>query len=287
MPEGSARTGRGLDAAARRLAQGAQFIAAGDFAAGLPLISAPDLGDPHLANYATYYRGVAQIGLGRYDEAMATLSLLAARPLDGALKELATLSLAEAALARGVPDRVEPALAQLTLDKLANPEDVWLMRARVEDAAGHRAHALESYRRLYYDFPLSAQAAAAPVAIGRLRTGDLDQPETFERGLGRAERFYSAKRWADAKATFNALSPAGADERELVALRIAESDYYLGARRQAREALRPMLDGAARRPKPATSRCSPRRRSATTPATSSRRGIWSTTFPAARGPRKR
>jgi soluble lytic murein transglycosylase len=244
VPEGPARSGRGLDAAAKRLAQGAQFVSAGDFAAGLPLISAPDLGDPHLANYATYYRGVAQIGLGRYDEAMTTLSLLAARPLEGALKELATLSLAEAALARGLPDRVEPALAQLTLDKLANPEDVWLMRARVEDAAGHHAHALESYRRLYYDFPLSAQAAAAPLAIGRLRTGDLDQPETFERGLSRAERFYSAKRWADAKAAFNALSPAAADGRELVALRVAESDYYLGSRRQAREALRPMLEGS-------------------------------------------
>ena len=244
VPEGSARSGRGLDAAARRLAQGTQFIAAGDFSAGLSLISAPDLGDRHLANYATYYRGVAQIGLARYDEAMVTLSLLAARPLEGALKELATLQLSEAALARGLPERVEPALVQLTLDKLANPEDVWLMRARVEDAAGHRAHALESYRRLYFDFPLSAQAAAAPVAIGRLRTGDLDQPETFERGLSRAERFYSAKRWADAKAAFNALSPGDADGRELVALRVAESDYYLGARRQAREALRPLLEGS-------------------------------------------
>ena len=46
------------------------------------------------------------------------------------------LQLGEAALARGVPERVEASLAQLTLDKLANPEDVWLMRARVEDAAG-------------------------------------------------------------------------------------------------------------------------------------------------------
>jgi soluble lytic murein transglycosylase len=244
VPDTARSAAHGLDAAARRLAQGAQFVTNGDFAAGLPLISAPDLGDQHLANYATYYRGVAQIGLGRYDEAMTTLSLLASRRLEGALKELATLQLAEAALARGVPERVEPALAQLTLEKLANPEDVWLMRARVEDAAGHRAHALESYRRLYYDYPLSTQAAAAPPAIGRLRTGDLDQPETFERGLSRAERFYSAKRWSDAKAAFNTLSPSDADGRELVALRVAESDYYLGARRQAREALRPMLEGS-------------------------------------------
>ena len=68
-----------------------------------------------------------------------------------------------------------------------------MMRARVEDALGHRVHALESYRRLYYDYPLSTQAAVAPVAIGRLRTGE-DPAEPFERGLARAERFYSAKR---------------------------------------------------------------------------------------------
>ena len=156
VPEGAGgRSTRGLDAAARRLAQGAQFIADGDFNAGLELISAPDLGDRNLANYATYYRGVALVGMGRYDEAITTLSLLATRPLEGALKELTTLQLGEAALARGTAERVEGALAQLTLDKLANPEEVWLMRARVEDAAGHRAHALDAYRRLYYDYPLS------------------------------------------------------------------------------------------------------------------------------------
>ena len=242
----SSRSARGVDAAARRLAQGAQFIAGGDFAAGLPLISAPDLGDPNLANYATYYRGLAQLGLGRYDEAMTTLSLLNTRPLEGALKELTALQLAEAALARGMADRVEPSLARLTLDKLANPEDVWLMRARVEDAAGHRAHALESYRRLYFDYPLSPQAVAAPVAIGRLRTGDLDQPETFERGLARAERFYSSKRYADARTAFSALSPKDDDGRELIALRLAEADFYTGKRRQAREALRTMLASPSR-----------------------------------------
>ena len=64
--------------------------------------------------------------------------------------------------------------------------------------------------------------------------------------MARAERFYSAKRWADAKSAFAALSPGNADQRELVALRLAASDYYLGNRRQAREALRPLLDSDAR-----------------------------------------
>jgi len=242
---GRSTAARPLDAATRRLVQGVQSVADGDFSAGLSLISAPDIADPHLVNYATYYRGVALVGLGRYDEAMTTLSLLAARRVDGALKELATLQMAEAALARNVPERVEGALAALTLDKLANPEDVWLMRARVEDVLGHRVHALESYRRLYYDYPLSTQAAVTPVAIGRLRTAE-DPAEPFERGLARAERFYSAKRWADAKSAFAALSPGTADQRELVELRLAASDFYLGNRRQAREALQPLLDSDTR-----------------------------------------
>ena len=238
---GRATAARPLDAGARRLLQGAQSVANGDFTAALSLISAPDIADPNLVNYATYYRGVAQIGLARYDEALVTLSLLNSRPLEGALKEMAALQLAEAALARNTPERVEAALVALTLDKLANPEEVWLMRARVEDAVGHRTHALESYRRLYYDYPLSTQAGAAPVAIGRLRSPE-DPAEPFERGLARAERFYSAKRWADARTAFSALTPGTADQRDLVELRLAESDYYLGNRRQAREALRPLSD---------------------------------------------
>jgi soluble lytic murein transglycosylase len=234
-----------VDSGTRRLLQGAQAIADRNFTEALSVISAPDIGDSNLANYATYYRGVAQIGLGRHDDAMVTLSLLAARPLEGALKELVALQLAEAAIARGVPERVEPALSALTEEKLANPEDVWMMRARVEEAAGHRAHALESYRRLYYDYPLSTQAATATVAIGRLRTAD-DPSEPFERGLARAERFYSARRYADAKAAFTALSPATADQRELVKLRLAASEHYLGNRRQAREALKPLLESESR-----------------------------------------
>jgi hypothetical protein len=214
---GRAAQPRISDAASRRLAQAALLIGAGDFAAGLSLVSGPEPADPNLANYTVYYRGVAQLGLARYDEAMVTLSLLSARDLEGVLKELAPLRLAEAALARGVPDRVEPTLAELTLDKLANAEDVWLMRARVEEAAGHRTHALESYRRLYYDYPLSAQASIAPVAIGRLRL-DSDPAEAFERSLGRAERFYSAKRWSDAKAAYLGLTAPDADMRELIAL---------------------------------------------------------------------
>ncbi len=151
-----------------------QLVVAKDYAAALPLLSPIALTGTPLENYAAYYIGVAQIGLARYDEALLVLSLLAAKPLDGALKELVPLRMGEAALALNRPDRAEGALVELTEDKLAEPGAVWLMRARVEDAANHRPHALEAYRRLYYDYPLTVRggrSAGRALAAAGCRRG--------------------------------------------------------------------------------------------------------------------
>ena len=126
------RPGRGIDtaggraadpAAAARLARGVQLVVAKDYAAALPFLSPTSLNGTPLENYAAYYIGVAQIGLARYDEALLVLSLLAAKPLEGALKELVPVRMGEAALALNRPDRAEGALAELT-------EDKWRSRAR-------------------------------------------------------------------------------------------------------------------------------------------------------------
>ena len=111
------------------------------------------------------------------------------------------------------------------------------MRARVEDAANHRAHALEAYRRLYYDYPLTEEAAEAPAALSRLQAAGEVSVET-DRALARAERLFAARRWADARDAFVALQSGRERRRQgRRALRIAECDYYLNNRRAAREAL--------------------------------------------------
>jgi hypothetical protein len=65
--------GRPDPAAAAKLARAAQLVAAKDYAAALPLLSPTALDGTPLANYAAYYIGVAQIGLGRHDEALLVL----------------------------------------------------------------------------------------------------------------------------------------------------------------------------------------------------------------------
>src|SRR5205085_9182373 len=72
-------------------------------------------------------------------------------------------------------------------------------------------------------------------------------PDGFKLELARAERLFAAKRWAQARAAFDALSrTAQGDEAELVNLRIAECDYYVDRFRAAREELQPYLKGASR-----------------------------------------
>ena len=93
--------------------------------------------------------------------------------------------------------------------------------------------------------------------------------------LGRAQRLFGSKRYAESLTAFEALRPlADNDNRELIGLRIAEAQFYLGRYRQALDGARPFLDGSRK----AEARFfSPRRRadSATTRPTSARRAVSS------------
>jgi hypothetical protein len=101
-------------ATVNRLARGVQLFGSKDYLAALPLLSPTGLAGSPLGNYASYYTALAQIELRRYDEALLVLSLLAARPLDGALRELVPLRMGDAALALKTAERAEGALAELT-----------------------------------------------------------------------------------------------------------------------------------------------------------------------------
>jgi soluble lytic murein transglycosylase len=125
---------------------------------------------------------------------------------------------------------------------------VFLRLGTAAEQAGDAAGALAAYRTVYYDHPLTMQAADAQAGIERLETPALVAPDRFARELARAERLFTARRWAQARAGFEPLARAAtaADDRELIALRLAEADYYLDRHRQARDALRPFLDGSSR-----------------------------------------
>lgn len=232
----------------RGFARGVSLIGTHQFGAALPLVSAPGLSRTILAAYAQYYRGLALIGLSQPSEADAAFRAAAAMKPDGYLRESLALQQAQIAQDASDPAHAYEVLAALTHEKLSAPEEVWAPLGRAAELAGRRAEALEAYRRVYYDFPLSLQANDAQAGLERLQTTGSLPPDHFERAMARAETLFGAKRWAQARAGFESIASASqGDDAVLVKLRLAECDYYLDRFRQAREDLAPLLDTGPRR----------------------------------------
>jgi soluble lytic murein transglycosylase len=239
--------GRAAGSASASFARGVTLIKKNDFAAGLPLVRGGDLAATPLAAYSRYYTGVALLGLRRPQEAEGVLDGIGNMPV-GYLQEAVPLKLAEAALAAGHTEKAVEILDDLSDEEdLADPEAVLVQLGGALEAAGEREDAFRAYQRVYYEFPLTDEATTAQAGMERLLTPALIPSDRFRLELGRAEHLFTARRWAQARAAFAALSrAAGREHRELIALRLAECDYYLGRHRAAREALVPYLDDASR-----------------------------------------
>ena len=228
------------------LARGAALIADQKFSAGLPLVTSAALAATPLASYGRYYAGVALLGLGRASEAATAFAALDGG-VEGYLEEALPLRMAESALARNDPKRAVDILDDLSDEALAMPEEVLVRLGAALDEADEPERALRVYRRVYYEFPMSTQASTAQTAIERLETPARLPADRFQRELARAERLFAARRWAQARAGLQPLARvATGDDRELVALRLAECDYYLDRFRAARDALKPYLRSAKR-----------------------------------------
>ena len=232
---------------AARLARGVAFIGTSEFADALPLLNGAGLDDTRLAAYAQYYRAVALIGLSRYAEANRILTTLVERKPQGYLSEAVQQRVADVAMATNDFQRAMSTLEDLADAKPLAREAVLLQMAQAAERSGKIDRALQTYRRIYYELPMTAQAADAQTAIARLETPDRIPSNRFKLELDRAQALFDARRWAQARAGFEPLlKTAQGDDRELVSLRLAECDYYLDRFRAARDRLAPYLDDAKR-----------------------------------------
>jgi soluble lytic murein transglycosylase len=134
---------------------------------------------------------------------------------------------------------------KLAADTVAVSDEVLARLGRTALAAGDRKKAAEAYVRLFYEYPLTTAGATAASFMTSLE--DQLTRRGYDADIGRAQMFFGARRWAEAKAAFEEIRPnVGGDDRELVDLRIAESDFYLGNHAAARRALEPYTRRASR-----------------------------------------
>jgi len=225
------------------LVRGARMIDEGQNAAvALPLVSAPALATTAVADYASYYTGLAQIALGRTSEAEATFAALADRDVPGHLPEDAALTLAELREKRKDFVAAQRVYERLAARKTMTPHVVLARLAAAAEAAGDTARAVRAYFDVYYEYPLSAQATDAESALTRLKAWDEGRAARFDRELARADALYGGRRWQAARTAYDRLqASARGDVRSYVTVRAAAADVQLSRHKAARTALAPYL----------------------------------------------
>jgi soluble lytic murein transglycosylase len=232
-------------AAYEPLSQAAEATASGEHERALSLAGQPALAATPLADYAAYYKALGALRLSRAGEAQEGFRALRKREPGGYLSISAALGEADAATALGDHARALAIYETLSSDKTAVTDQILLKQADAARAVGDRKKAAEALVRIYYEFALTDSAVAAAADLETLR--DLIVRHGYKLDLGRAVQLYGARRYADARTAFAALqAEVTGDDRELVALRVAESDFFLQRHQSALDGVRPWLDRGAR-----------------------------------------
>ncbi len=223
-------------------------IGRGEYSKALKVLSQSSDRHGILADYATYYAGVAHLGLLHGDDALRTFKALRERKPSGYLFEAAALGEARAYEVLDQPASAILIYEALLQEKLTRPEDVYMRLGLAARAAHQRSKAADAFGRVYYEFTLTGRApeAAAQLALLNLAPAPSGSPR-YQLDLGRAARLYGAKQYPEAREAYESLRARATDEdRDLIRLRLAESDYYLKRARNARESLRPLIEGGPR-----------------------------------------
>jgi soluble lytic murein transglycosylase len=234
-------------AASSDLAIAVQALADGKAAAALPVFTRA-VRDPVIGAYARLYQGRAELALNHIPGARTVATgLLAARP-DGYLREAALLFAADAADAADDAATVVKDLTDLLPQQPASPATVWLRLGQADAKMGDRDRAMSAFTKIYYDYPLSAEADdAAKELASPGRPGTTPTRETFSRALTRAQALFDARRFSDARKAFDAVWPlANGEEHDLIALRLAECDLNAKKYAAARDGLLPLVDNGPR-----------------------------------------
>lgn len=218
----------------------------GNYQAALTLFSSPALSKTALADYAAYYKGLAQLRLGQLDDARRTLGEVIDRKAPGYVSIAAGLASGEAAELAGDYKAAVTIYEGIAAQKAAVNDDVWSRLGHAALAAGDRARAAQAFLRVYYDFPLTDAAASAGAQLASLQ--DQIARPNYKADLARAQALFAGHRYSDARTAFVALqSSADDDDKELVGLRIAECDFYLRRYAAARDGVQPFLEDASRK----------------------------------------
>ncbi len=182
--------------------------------------------DTLLREYTLFWTAQSEHALNKNNEAVQDFTTL--------LNDYPNTAIKEQVLEAYVPAAVQSGHAQDGLDALAgypatsSKPGLLLERARANEAAHHVVAAVKDYQTIYYKFPMADEAHDAGIALPRLNkqlhsefpyaTGEMQDQ--------RAQEFYDAHKWKEARAEYEKLTSIlkdpGNPTRQRALVRIAE-----------------------------------------------------------------
>ena len=217
----------------------------GEFAKALAVLSRPSSHSGPLGLYAMYDAAAALLNLGQPDEARRLFQTIRERKPIGFLNEGAAFGEGKAAEAQKDYAAAVSIYEKLLQTKVARPDELLIRLGTAAKAGGQAAKAADVFSRVYYEFPLSEYASTASTELGALSSAL--RRDRAKLDLARAQQLFTARQYAAARTAYTALKgDVRGDERDLVNMRIAETNYFLKRARDARTGLAPYLKDSPR-----------------------------------------
>lgn len=186
-------------AALARILRARIKLNAKDFAGAASLLNSNLISDhTSLADYALSMRGDALEQAGKTVEARAVYQQLLQQYPSSLRARDAALRAADLLTKNG-----EPAAVPLLLKPFADANDpaALLVTAKAYEQTSDQNRALATYRRLYFFAPDSTESTEAATSITKL--GSTLSPASVEEAITRANRLYTAKKFADAATAYS------------------------------------------------------------------------------------
>jgi soluble lytic murein transglycosylase len=210
------------------LKSGATALDAGRYPAAIATLAPLPKRIPKLADYAAWFLASAQFESQHYAAVEKSLEPVWKQSPPSPLLARAVILAAEAFGENGQTKQAVDIL-RAHYAALAQPQGDLAM-ANAFAAAGDRVSAAVYFQRVYYGFPVSAEASQAEPEMTKLRAdlGSSYPPAMPDQMLGRAFKLLNAGGSARAKRELEGLlADLGGAERDLARVRIGVADYNL------------------------------------------------------------
>jgi len=226
------------------LKAGAAALDAKKYAAAIAALEPAVKRLPKIADYAAFFLASAKVESGDYAVSKAIEPVFKMTPVS----PLAPRALLLMARAYGLAGDNKAAIEVLRKNYSTLPQPAGdLALALAFAASGDSMNAVVYHQRVYYGFPLSAEAAQSDAALTKLRAdlGEQYPPAMPNAMLGRAVKLMEAKQYAKARTELESLVPQlGGVEKDLAQVRISVADYNTKDTVRAHSALAALEVGA-------------------------------------------